>query len=64
MRFAAPVRFQQQQGTKLGIFADITKVNSHKKDDGDNSSEMPPSHYIILLSYRKDLYFLPYDFIR
>lgn len=62
MRFAAPARFQQQQSTKLGIFADITKVNSHKKDDGDNSSEMP--HHIILLSYRKDLYFLPYDFIR
>ena len=63
MRFTAPVRFQQQQSTKLGIFADITKADSHKKDDEDNSSEMPPSH-IILLSYREDLYFLPCDFIR
>ena len=33
MRFTAPVRFQQQQSTKLGIFADITKADSHKKDD-------------------------------
>lgn len=63
MRYAAPARFQQQQSAKLGIFADITNVSSLKKDDGDNSYEMPPSH-IILLSYREDLYFLPCDFIR
>lgn len=50
MRFAAPVRFQQQQSTKLGIFADITKVNSNKKDDEDNSSEMSPSHYTVVIS--------------
>lgn len=50
MRFTAPVRFQQQQSMKLGIFADITKVNSHKKDDEDNSSEMPPSHYTVVIS--------------
>lgn len=50
MRFAAPARFQQQQSTKLGIFADITKVNSHKKNDEDNSSEMPPSHYTVVIS--------------
>lgn len=50
MRFAAPARFQQQQSTKLGIFADITKVDSHKKDDEDNSSEMPPSHYTVVIS--------------
>lgn len=50
MRFTAPVRFQQQQSTKLGIFADITKANSHKKDDEDNSSEMPPSHYSVVIS--------------
>lgn len=50
MRYAAPVRFQQQQSTKLGIFADITKVDSHKKDDEDNSSEMPPSHYTVAIS--------------
>ncbi len=50
MRFAAPVRFQQQQSTKLGIFADITKADSHKKDDEDNSSEMPPSYYTVVIS--------------
>lgn len=50
MRFTVPVRFQQQQSTKLGIFADITKVNSHKKDDEDNSSEMPSSHYTVVIS--------------
>ena len=50
MRFAAPVRFQQQQSTKLGIFADITKADSHKKDDEDNSSETPPSHYTVVIS--------------
>lgn len=50
MRFTAPVRFQQQQSTKLGIFADITKTDSHKKDDEDNSSEMPPSHYTVVIS--------------
>lgn len=50
MRYAAPVRFQQQQSTKLGIFADITKVDSYKKDDEDNSSEMPPSHYTVAIS--------------
>lgn len=37
MRFTAPVRFQQQQSTKLGIFADITKADSHKKDDEHGS---------------------------
>ena len=50
MRFTAPVRFQQQQSTKLGIFADITKADSHKKDDEDNSSEMPSSHYTVVIS--------------
>lgn len=50
MRFTAPVRFQQQQSTKLGIFADITKADSHKKGDEDNSSEMPPSHYTVVIS--------------
>ena len=50
MRFAAPVRFQQQQSTKLGIFADITKADSHKKDDEDNSSELPPSHFTVVIS--------------
>ena len=33
MRYAAPVRFQQQQSAKLGIFADITNVSRLKKDD-------------------------------
>ena len=50
MRFAAPVRFQQQQSTKLRIFADITNVSRLKKDDGDNSDEMPPSHYTVVIS--------------
>lgn len=62
MRFAAPARSQQLQSTKLGIFADITKVDSHKKMMRTILLKCP--HHIILLSYRKDLYFLPYDFIR